>query len=247
MASLLPRHVSICCIDAFLFQGSTKVFKTRPGHRPTPRASDVEVDLTVTRQRMHVSIPDNGALFLLPDPVTCFRSAKYDQIQTIRLSSSASLVVLDWYTSGRKSIGEEWVFDRYYSLNEVFIDGKRVARDATLLESTPPTSSPASCHLLDKLASKMSPYSCYATVLLFGPLTRRTRDALAEAYKATTVFKQAAKPPLIWSFSIVGYQDTGAVLRVAATETEDVRSWLKVALQGLQEIVGVDVYRKALG
>jgi urease accessory protein len=35
------------------------------------------------------------------------------------------------------------------------------------------------------------------------------------------------------------------VVRVAGKETEFVKNWLRGALQGLQAVVGVDVYRKA--
>ncbi|THH33546.1 hypothetical protein EUX98_g635 [Antrodiella citrinella] len=215
-------------ILVMLTQGTTKVFKSRAGRTPIARA-DASLNPSVTRQRLHVSVPSNGALFLLPEPVTCFRSANYHQIQTIHLSSSASLVLLDWYTSGRKSIGEEWVFERYYSLNDVHIDGKRIARDATLLEDTQPSSaSPVSptTKRQGTLADRMAPYSCYASVLLYGPLTKLTRDQLWAAYEATTVFKQPARPNIVWSISPFS-TGQGAV--------------------GLQSVVGVDIYRKALG
>lgn len=209
------------------------------------------LDPTITRQRMHVTVPDNGALFLLPDPVMCFRSANYHQLQTIHLSSSSSLVLLDWYTSGRKSRGEEWAFERYYSLNEVFVDGHRIARDVTLLEepvNTPRSASTQARNTLPhrSLADRMAPYACYATVLLYGPLTKVTRTQLTAAYQSMTIFKQSALPNLLWSYSPL-CEENGAVVRVAAIEYEDVRNWLCVALQGLESAVGGDIYRKALG
>lgn len=210
---------------------------------PVGRTDDTARDLRVTRQDMSITVPQNGALFLLPDPVTCFRSANYHQFQTIHLSSSASLVLLDWYTSGRKSIGEEWVFERYYSLNEVFVDGRRVARDATLLEDKPLVPEGLTQRTL---AEKMAPYACYATVLLYGSLTALTREQLWAAYQATTVFKKSARPNLLWSFSPL-CEGKGAVLRVAALESEDVRNWLGVALRGLEGVIGADIYKKALG
>ncbi|TCD69957.1 hypothetical protein EIP91_005546 [Steccherinum ochraceum] len=227
-----------------LTQGSTKVFKTRMGRTPIGRTTDEpSTDHRITRQDMRISVPHNGALFLLPDPVTCFRSANYHQFQTIHLSSSASLVLLDWYTSGRKALGEEWVFERYYSLNEVFVDGRRVARDATLLEDKPLVPTDLTQRTL---AEKMAPYACYATVLFYGPLTALTREQLWAAYQATTVFKQATRPNLLWSFSPL-CEGKGAVVRVAALESEDVRNWLSVALKGLEGVIGADIYKKALG
>ena len=81
---------------------------------------------------MDVNIDSGSSLFLLPDPVTCFRSARYNQLQTFRAAADASVVLLDWISSGRKALGEDWSFSRYYSLNELWVDGKRVARDLSI-------------------------------------------------------------------------------------------------------------------
>uniref|UniRef100_A0A5K1JRJ9 Urease accessory protein n=1 Tax=Ganoderma boninense TaxID=34458 RepID=A0A5K1JRJ9_9APHY len=121
-------HDAACL--AILSQGSTKVFKTRPGQRLSAN-SQIH---PVTAQYLNVRVAPASALFLLPDPVTCFRDAKYHQIQTFHLSKHSSAVLLDWVTSGRKSLGEEWVFSKYYSLIDVFVDNHRIAKDVMLLQ-----------------------------------------------------------------------------------------------------------------
>ncbi|KAJ7786183.1 UreD urease accessory protein-domain-containing protein [Mycena metata] len=211
-----------------LSQGSTKVFKFRPGQR----AASTDA-LQVTTQRMEFSVASGGALFLLPDPVTCFRAASYNQLQTFHLAADASLVLLDWVTSGRKSRGEEWVFARYYSVNEVLVGGRRVAKDVMLLEDG------------DTLASKLAPYACYATLLLYGPQVQGVIRALTEEYGRISVFKAGGPAGLLWSLSALG--DGGAVVRVAGNETEDVRRWLGEALRGLQVVLGTEIFRRALG
>ncbi|CAL1695330.1 unnamed protein product [Somion occarium] len=221
-----------------LSQGSTKVFKTRPGHQ-LAQGQNLEMN-DLTCQHFDIEVSPGSSVFLLPDPVTCFRSAKYNQVQKFRLSGDASAVLLDWITSGRKSLGEEWVFNRYYSLNELWVDGKRIARDAMLLEEEIPIQSVPTRTLADRL----QPYSCYATVLMYGPLTQAISRTLTAEFEAISVFKQHTRPSLIWSISPIS-EGEGCVLRVAAGESEDVRRWLGRALRPLEGIIGMDIYRRA--
>ncbi|KAI0080272.1 UreD-domain-containing protein [Panus rudis PR-1116 ss-1] len=232
-----------------LSQGTTKVFKSRPGQRLS-RSTPSEVNGDITSQHLDVSVSPGSTLCLLPDPVTCFRSAKYNQLQRFRLEGDASAILLDWITSGRKSIGEDWVFERFSSLNEVWVDGKRVARDAMLLEDEDekpePDTTTSAKRKKRRLADKLNPYSCYATVLLYGPVTTTIVKDLSEEYESIRVFKQSARPSLIWSFSkICGGK--GGILRVAGTESEDVRKWLGRGLRSLEAVVGRDTYRRAFG
>ncbi|RDX50421.1 UreD-domain-containing protein [Lentinus brumalis] len=222
---------------ALLSQGSTKVFKARPGQRLSAR-SKLQ---SVTTQRLTVRVAPESALFLLPDPVTCFRAAKYEQVQTLHLCKDSSAVLLDWITSGRRSLGEKWAFSQYFSLNEVWIEDKRVARDAMLLEERDVFSGPLTPRTL---AESLAPYSCYATLIMYGPLLEDTMRHLTAAYGAITVFKQHAPPPLLWSLSPI-CEGRGCVVRVAAKETEHVKNWIGSALKQLESILGVDVYRRA--
>ena len=174
--------------------------------------------------------------------MTCFRSAAYKQIQVFRLHASASLVLLDWVTSGRKSIGEEWAFSRYYSRNEVWLEDRRLAKDVMLLEEQQPVPSLPPRTLADSLA----PYSCYATLIMCGPLIQDTLTSLSADFGRLTVFKQASPQDLLWSISIVG-GGAGCVVRVAGTETELVKNWLGEKLVALESAMGPDLYRRAFG
>ncbi|KAJ7103655.1 UreD urease accessory protein-domain-containing protein [Mycena belliarum] len=222
-------------ILVLLSQGSTKVFKFRPGQRAASTHSSGP--LLTTTQRMDFEVSSGATLLLLPDPVTCFRSAAYNQIQTFRLARDASLVLLDWVTSGRKSRGEDWAFSRYYSVNEVLVEGRRIARDVMLLENDDagPTGLPPRT-----LANKLEPYSCYATLILYGPKLQGVIRALVQEYGRISVFKTGQPAGLLWSLS--GFGDGGVVVRVAGSESEGVRRWVG-GLRGLEEIVGTDVWR----
>ncbi|KAK0478279.1 UreD urease accessory protein-domain-containing protein [Armillaria novae-zelandiae] len=224
-----------------LSQGSTKVFKTRPGHRLASVQTDPH-HLPPTTQTMTFVVNPNAFLFLLPDPVTCFRAASYNQIQTFHLTADASAVILDWVTSGRRSLGEEWVFSRYYSVNEVFVDGKRMAKDVMLLDDSQVDAKP----LPERpLAERLRPYSCYATLFLVGPQVQAVIAELLRRYQAISVMKMKSPDKVIWSLSpITGNDYTSVIVRVAGEETEDVKGWLGEGLEPLRQCIGKDVYRQ---
>jgi urease accessory protein len=246
------------CKLLLLSQGSTKVFKTRAGNRastrfrrssPKPSPSLSSSLQAVTTQSMEVSIAPDSALFLLPDPVTCFRSASYTQVQTFHLAGSASIVLLDWITSGRKSMGEDWDFLRYYSVNEVFVEGRRVARDVLLLDNSfldtqsASSSNATSRAPLRTLKDRLAPYSCYAMLLLYGPQTHGVVTDLQAKYRTISIFKRAAPERFLWSLTPVD-DGKGSVIRAAGVDTEDVKNWFKEVLRGLEAVVGIDEYRK---
>jgi len=229
------------------------VFKARVGVRAAVPITPCTPDATtpVTQQRLDVSVAAGGALYLLPDPVTCFRDAAYRQLQTFRLARGASAALLDWYTSGRRARGEEWAFARYYSVNEVFVEGARSARDVVLLEGTD-TSSPTGAVRgvlplpLRTLADRMGPYACYATLLLYGPRLQGVVRELEDKMRVATVFQVREPLDVLWSLSAVRGEagNEGRIVRVAGKETEDVKKWLKDALRGLVDVIGGEVYSK---
>ncbi|KIP12480.1 hypothetical protein PHLGIDRAFT_81673 [Phlebiopsis gigantea 11061_1 CR5-6] len=225
-----------------LTQGSTKVFKTRVGQRRA-RPTTQQEPQGDTMQCMTVNVESKGTLFLLPDPVTCFRSARYSQIQTFRIATDASVVLLDWITSGRKSLGEDWVLSKYFSVNELLVEGRRVARDAMLLEEQEDN---IKALPFRSLGDRLNPYSCYATLILYGPRTRATVDHLSARFNAITVFKHAARPDRLWSLTLID-DGKGCVVRMAAQGSEDVRTWLGEELRPLCELIGQDVYWRTFG
>ncbi|KAJ6621609.1 UreD urease accessory protein-domain-containing protein [Mycena sp. CBHHK59/15] len=228
----LSVDVGSGAVLVLLSQGSTKVFKMRVGQRPAS-AHRSGPPRQGTTQEMEFRVAAGGTLLLLPDAVTCFRAAAYTQTQRFTLARGASLAALDWVTSGRMARGEEWVFARYYSANEVVVDGRRVARDVLLLQDDGPGR---------PLARKLAPYSCYATLLLYGPAVQDVIRGLEEAYGQIEVFRTGVPAGLLWSLS--GFGDGGAVVRVAGASSEAVRRWLADALRAVEGVVGEDVYRR---
>ncbi|KAH7344679.1 UreD-domain-containing protein [Rhizoctonia solani] len=222
----------------FLTQGSTKVFKSRLGADRFRQSSSTSSPTTT--QHLTASLASSNIFILLPDPITCFQSASYTQIQGFHLTPSSSLVLLDWFTSGRMARGEEWVFERYYSRNEIWIDGKRVARDVMLLtQEQQPGVLPQRT-----LKERLAPYGCYATLFLLGPLVQPIIRSLQVSYGNISQRQRAEPEDLIWSLSPLVEGD-GVCVRVAGKETELVRQWLKARLVGLESVVGVEACSKA--
>jgi len=186
---------------------------------------------------MSVDIDKGGLLLLLPDPVTCFSGAAYNQIQSFNLSEGASLLILDWFTSGRMSRGEEWQFSRYYSVNEVWLNSRRIVRDALLLPDED-TDIPHK----KSLNERMGGYHCYAMLVISGEKVKNLLDRFTDLYRRVSVYQQNNPDSLIWSLSMI---ESGCVVRVAGKETELVKNWLREQLRGLEDIVGSDVYSKA--
>lgn len=152
------------------------------------------------------------------------------------------MLILDSLTSGRKSLGEDWDFWRYYSSNDVRVEGVCVAKDVMLLEHQ----DPAAHHPLNprSLKDKLGPYACYATAILYGPALQVTMARIAEKYGKITVFKQRVIPDLVWSWSPI-QAGKGGVVRVAGMDSESVRYWFRDMLSPLRDVVGVDTYQKA--
>jgi len=186
---------------------------------------------------MNVHICSDGLLLLLPDPVTCFASSSYQQLQTFKLEQAASIILLDWITSGRMSRGEEWAFSTYYSLNEIWIQDVRIARDALLLQNPPPGSSDGN------IRASMRSYACYATVIMCGPQVKKISSEILNQYHTISVLQQSSPTSLIWSASQI-HTDC-IIVRVAGQETEMVKSWLKETLKGVGSLIGSDAYSKA--
>ncbi|KAI8323661.1 UreD-domain-containing protein, partial [Martensiomyces pterosporus] len=111
------------CALMLLTQGSTKVYRHRAGRPPSCLKNtrmNENLDINQTYQTLLVDVEPRALVCLLPDPVTCFKGALYNQRQAVRLhDTTSSLVLLDWMTSGRMSRGERWAFEKYLSVNVV--------------------------------------------------------------------------------------------------------------------------------
>ena len=187
-------------------QASTKVYRS-------PNGTTVAVDATVAA----------GALLaVLPDPVVCFTGARYRQSQTFHLSSSASVILADWFSSGRRAAGERWAFDEYVSRTRIEREGRLVCIDALTLSSSD-----------GDLAERMGRFDVICTLALIGPhVSDRVNAILAAAAKAPIV-RHPIQPE-----STARVSDDGAVLRFAGTSVEQVGRAVRERLQFVPALLG---------
>jgi urease accessory protein len=173
---------------------------------------------------------DAGSLLVFaPDPVQAFAGSSYTQRQEFHLASDASLVLMDWFTSGRVARGERWAFSRFASRNDVFVGEERALLDSLRFDSTDgPLDSP----------HRTGRFNCLATLLMLGPLVRHQAAGLLAALAARPVERRAA---LVCSASPVR---DGVLLRVAGEETEPAVRVIHRFLAGLAPLLGDDPWAR---
>ncbi|GMI73332.1 urease accessory protein D [Hibiscus trionum] len=220
------------CTAVLTTQSSTKVYKSLGS-----KSSDQVLEARI----------GSGALFVvIPDPVTCFSTARYSQKQVFRVVSDSNLVIVDWFTSGRHESGEKWDFDLYRSTNSIFAQGNQpVFLDTVVLEQDSP----------GNIEQRMHGYQVIAMVIIYGPKLKHVQDQVQENVKRlmsqqlhipstkTNSDNCSIRPAFIASCSVFGPKGMGVVVRIASTTTEAVYKFLHHQLAGMEPLLGVAPYR----
>ncbi|RKP24096.1 UreD-domain-containing protein [Syncephalis pseudoplumigaleata] len=236
-----------------LTQGSTKVSSN---HIDSKQGQSLSA---TTFQRVDARVAENAVLLQLPDPVTCFAGADFVQRQRYLLAdSSSSVVIADWFTSGRHDAhGESWQFHKYDSSIELYRHGRLVLSDRTLLqmddddngdddEDDAPTSTATR---LPGYAKTLEPYRCHATVIVYGGRVRTVVERVRAEYSKVSIAPTKASHTTstvqehVWAMSDTR-DKAGIVLRAASTTTECMRLWLRELLCDLEPICGDLVYER---
>jgi urease accessory protein len=172
--------------------------------------------LRASRQSFDATLGDDAVLAVVPDPLTCFAGSRYRQRLHFHLNESASLLLIDWLTSGRSACGERWAFDHYRADTRIDVGPACVARDALLLEPEPGAPS---------VAARMGRFDCFATVFLVGPAFAAAAADLLERVGKMPVERRA---PLVASASPL---KNGAMLRIAGGAAETVGRFIAQRLE----------------
>ena len=181
-----------------------------------------------SRQSLEADVGDGAVLAVAPDPVTCFAGASYTQRQCFRLASGASLLLIDWLTSGRAARGERWTFASYRSETRIDVDGRTIARDALLLEGAGGSA-----------ARHLGRFDCLATVFLLGPAFGDASRSLLDRVGRMPVTRRA---PLVASASPLAAG--GAVLRAAGGAAEAVGQFIAGMLDPAWAALGEDPWSR---
>jgi urease accessory protein len=180
-------------------------------------------------QHLKVSAEDEAIIASLPDPVVCFAGSSFSQRQQFDLVASASLIMLDWFTSGRAARGERWAMRRYASQTEVTVAGECVFRDSLELD-------PSDGEIGG--AMRMGRIDCFATVVLVGPAIADRAAAMVDHIQRQSI---AGGETLLFGAS----QLTGAVvLRVSGKSSEAVGACLREKLAFISDLLGMDPWQR---
>jgi urease accessory protein len=186
-------------------QASTKVYKSLNNKEAT--------------QTMHSTVVGNAFLAVLPEPVTCFAHSSFAQYQDFYLDADSSLILLDWFTSGRTSRGECWQFDRFRTENRIYIENELVVRDAWGLDQS-----------IRSLQARMDPFQCVSNLILIGEKVSDAIRAAIQSDKEQVVYRNnhTKVVPLIWSLSHLyrGDKEIGVIIRAASLDTIMMRQFL---------------------
>jgi urease accessory protein len=182
-----------------------------------------------SRQSLHATVDEDATLLVLPDPLTCFAAARYEQSMQFSCSPDATLVLVDWLTSGRRARGECWALARYRSRIDVAVGGNPVLADALLLD---PADGPLGGPY------RLGRFHCLALVVLLG----KRADAAAASIERT-INNQPIKRDshLIEAASPLR---GGVMLRVLGTSTELIARSLKHRLGFARELTGEDPWQR---
>ncbi|HEX8912774.1 MAG TPA: urease accessory protein UreD [Humisphaera sp.] len=202
-------------------QASTKVFRSAPGRRGVPGAT--------AAQRLAATLADGATLVAWPDPVTCFAGSRFEQVQRFDLDPSASLLAVDWLTSGRMARGERWAFARYRSETTISVGGATRVKDATLLD---PADGP-----LDAVA-RTGGFDCLGMAWAVGPCF-----AGAAAGLQARLGRASIDPRRDVQFAVSPI-DGGTVVRFAGRSTEAAWRWLREHLTDGLAAVGLDPWAR---
>jgi urease accessory protein len=170
---------------------------------------------------LRARVGESACLVLLPDPLVPFAGSKSVQRLECDLAATASLVLVDWLSSGRRARGERWQFDDVTSVIRVRQAQKLICHDAVTLRAAD-----------GSLADRLGRFDVLATVILVGPAAVEPAARLIEASAAAAPEKRAS--PIVVAAPI----GDGALVRVAGTSVEQVGHAIRDVLQFVPSLLG---------
>lgn len=194
-------------MDIEVGDGATALVSTQASTKVYPSPDGVRADL-------RASVGAGALLAVVPDPVVCFAGARYRQLIEVDLAEGATLVLLDWMTSGRRAFGERWAFDEYTAAVRVRRGDRWLVFDAMSLRADD-----------GNLAERLGRYDVCGTVVVVGPSLGGHAARIVETAQGQRV---ARHPEMLTAASTV--DAAGCVARVLGTSlegvTRTVREWL---------------------
>lgn len=186
--------------------------------------------------RQTLSAKVDGTLVLLPDPVSAFAHARYEQRVEVTLGAAGACVLLDGFTSGRAAFGERWAMT---SLD---------LRTRVTLSSDHPAE--ASGHVLvtdalrldvadGSIAERAGRFDAFATLVAAGHAAAPIVHAIQRApVGPPTADLVVAASPLPRAKDLL----PGAIARIAASSPARALAAVRARLRNLADIDVVDPF-----
>jgi urease accessory protein len=193
-------------------QASTKVYKSVRG----------------TTSELTARVGDDGLLVVAPDPVVCFAASRYRQRQEFSLAAGASLVAIDWMTSGRWAAGERWAFDSYEARLTVRREGALLVHDVLALRAQD-----------GNLAARMGRFEVIAIAVL---VNVDAAGAVIEQVSNRRIQRGASQ--LVAATSIGSDHARSCVIRIAGLSVEQVGRTLRELLAFVPALLGDDPWSR---
>jgi urease accessory protein len=187
-------------------QASTKVYRSPGG----------------TAADLHVRVLPGGLAVVLPDPVVCFKGARYHQRQEFDVAAGSGLVLVDWITSGRRASGEQWAFSQLRSESIVRVGDRVMVHDALALRAVD-----------GELSRRLGRFHVLATVVVAGAMLHTYAASIVAAANADRVSTRADQ--LVAATPVA---DMGCVLRLAGTSHERVAETVRTHLAFVPNLLG---------
>ncbi len=181
---------------------------------------------------LYAVVSSGALLVVLPDPVVCFASATYRQVQRVEMLAGGSLIFMDWLSSGRRACDERWRFDSYASRLEISQDGRQVILDALTLDAAS-----------GRIGERMGRFNVLCVIVLIGPLLATSVAAALSQIAQRAVEKHAG---LIVSASPLSRSTDGCVIRIAGVSFEAVSSAARNYLRDVPTLLGDDPWARRL-
>lgn len=175
-------------------------------------------------QVSEINIGRNSSCLFLPDPIVCFEDSIYHQNHKFHLAdSSSSLVVLDWYSSGFRQDADKWKLKSYFSSISITLNDELIARELVSLQQD-----------LVPLVTRMS-HTNMANLYVIGPHFRTLANSLLTEFQEYTLYPEKFRKQIIWTVTPLDEVD-GVILKIAATETDPLRFFIRERLASLRAL-----------
>jgi urease accessory protein len=194
----------------------------------TQASTKVYRSLRPSRQSLTATVGADALLAVVPDPIVCFADAHFTQTQRYDLHPDASLVMVDWMTSGRHAAGERWAFSRYESRFDIRRGAQRIFFDALVLEPN-----------IGSVAERMGRFNVLLTAVMTGPLV---------VAASSDIVKRVSQSPIAPGADLIvsaaRLRDGGALLRMAGSSVELMGRALRTDLAFLPPLIGDDLWNR---